>query len=248
MTSTKPDLIQPNWPAPPHVRAYATTRSGGGSIFPYDSLNLAKHVGDDDALVQRNRQLLIQEINGPAEPIWLSQVHGIEVVAADAVVPGVTADGSYTLQAGKVCAVLTADCLPVLMCDRQGTRVVAVHAGWRGLAAGILEVAVSKLAVPGSELLVWLGPAIGPQVFEVGDEVYQQFVAVDSQATQAFTPNARGRWLADIYTLARQRLASRGIHEVYGGDFCTYSDSERFFSYRRDGKATGRMASLIWLN
>lgn len=235
--------ITPDWPAPPHVRAASTTRLGGVSAAPYGSFNLGDHVGDDPAHVSANRARLITSLQLPNSPAWLKQVHGARVV--DAAGDERTADAAYTAQSGIVCSVLTADCLPLLLCDAQGARVAAVHAGWRGLAAGVIEAAVD---VMGDEknLLAWLGPAIGPKAFEVGSEVREVFMAHDAKAQQAFRPAGGGRWLADIYQLARQRLAARGVACVYGGGECTYSDAERFYSYRRDGK-TGRMATLIWL-
>jgi hypothetical protein len=236
------DLILPNWPAPLTVRACATTRTGGVSTGPYASLNLGDHVGDDPAHVAENRARLRRELGLPAEPLWLTQVHGIAVAEGQ----GADADASVAFGPGTVCTVMTADCLPLLLCDRAGTRVAAVHAGWRGLLAGVIEAAVARLDTSGAELLVWLGPAIGPDAFEVGDEVRAAFVAEDAAAAAAFRPSPAGRWLADIYALARRRLARCGVNAVYGGELCTYHDAERFYSYRRDG-VTGRMASLIWL-
>lgn len=237
--------IRPDWPAPANVRALSTTRSGGCSPAPYDAFNLGGHVGDEPALVAANRAALRAEL--PDEPCWLNQVHGTAVVdvAEYAGVPD--ADAAVSRVPGKVCAVMTADCLPVLLCDRAGTVIAAAHAGWRGLVDGVIEATVQKMAVPPSEVLAWLGPAIGPQAFEVGDEVRAAFMAVDPAADAAFRPGARpGKWLADIYLLARQRLARLGVTAVYGGDACTVTEKDRFFSYRRDGR-TGRMASLIWL-
>jgi polyphenol oxidase len=214
---------------------------------PYAGLNLADHVGDDPSCVARNRALLRDYLALPSEPLWLRQVHGCGV-AGDGVSPdGCEADASVATGPGLVCAVLTADCLPLLLCDRDGTRVSAVHAGWRGLAAGVIEAAVARMQTPPADLLAWLGPAIGPDAFEVGDEVRAAFLAGDPAATAAFRPSLAGRWLADIYLLARRRLGALGVGQVWGGDLCTLTDAGRFFSYRRDG-ATGRMASLIWLN
>lgn len=238
--------IRPQWPAPAAVRAASTTRLGGASRGPYAGFNLAAHVGDEPGAVAANRGLLMRELELPAEPSWLQQVHGPSVVPARVSGAPMEADASFRMGPGAVCAVLTADCLPVLLCDRDGTRVAAAHAGWRGLAAGVLEAAVDALQVPGARLLAWLGPAIGPENFEVGDEVRARFVAHDPAAATAFRPSPAGRWLADLYTLARQRLAERGVTEVYGGGLCTFSDRRRFYSYRRDG-TTGRMATLIWL-
>ncbi|NKN33946.1 peptidoglycan editing factor PgeF [Marichromatium bheemlicum] len=238
--------IRPDWPAPAAVRALVTTRSGGVSQGPYASLNLATHVGDDPARVARNRALLRQHAGLPSEPLWLDQVHGC-VVADDAAALGCQADAAVSAWPGRVCAVLTADCLPLLLCDREGTRVAAVHAGWRGLAGGVIERTLAALALEPSRLLAWLGPAIGPSAFEVGPEVRARFVDLDVAAADAFRPGRAGRWLADLFMLARQRLVAAGVPAVYGGGQCTHIDPQRFFSYRRDG-TTGRMASLIWLD
>jgi hypothetical protein len=243
---TEPQFILPDWPAPANVRAAVTTRSGGVSRVPYDSFNLAAHVGDDPAAVLANRARLCTVLALPAEPVWLKQVHGVVVVDAAQVGVEPEADGAFAAQPGAVCVVFTADCLPVLLCNREGTKVAALHAGWRGLAGGVIEAGLQALGVPGSELLAWLGPAIGPASFEVGPEVRATFSQNDAQAAQAFRAGRERKFLADIYQLARQRLQRLGVTAVYGGGFCTVTDSTRFFSYRRDG-ATGRMASLIWL-
>lgn len=237
------DWIEPEWPAPSGVRAVATTRRGGLSRGPYASWNLGDHVGDDPAAVDANRRLLRERLGLPAEPLWLRQVHGCTV--AD--VGGCEADAAVAFAPGQVCAVLTADCLPLLFCDRSGTRVAAVHAGWRGLAAGVIEAAVARLGVAPDSLLCWLGPAIGPEAFEVGDEVRQAFLTHGPSGGEvAFRPSPSGRWLADLYALAGLRLRALGVSGVWGGGLCTYQDAERFFSYRRDG-LTGRMASLVWI-
>jgi YfiH family protein len=237
-------FIKPDWPAPGSVQALVTTRTGGVSQPPYDSFNLGDHVGDDPAAVARNRKILRTFL--PAEPKWLKQVHGTIVTHADNLDAPIKADASVALATGTVCAVLTADCLPVLFCDRKGTRVAAAHAGWRGLAAGVLEASLTALQSDPDELIAWLGPAIGPQAFEVGEEVREVFVRDLPEAATAFVPGQPGKWLADIYELAHLRLARAGVREVYGGGFCTYTDADRFYSFRRD-KTTGRMASLIWL-
>lgn len=239
------DFVLPDWPAPSNVRALQTTRSGGVSQGAYGDLNLGDHVGDDPAAVASNRQWLCQSVNGSV--LWLNQVHGTAVVESSVALHGVVADAAIARCSGEVCAVMTADCLPVLFCNRAGTVVAAAHAGWRGLCAGILEQTVFQMGCSPADLLVWLGPAIGPSAFEVGDEVRTAFVAVDAAAVAAFVPGSSGRWLADIFLLARQRLMRLGIDAVYGGGVCTVADSERFFSYRRDGQ-TGRMATLIWLD
>ena len=234
----------PEWPAPAHVHALQTTRHGGVSGVPYDSLNLGDHVGDDRLAVAQNRQLLAELL--PAEPLWLRQVHGTEVVNADAAGCLPEADACIARRSGAVCVVMTADCLPVLLCDVKGTVVGAAHAGWRGLCHGVIERTVQAMKVPAEELLAWLGPAIGPAAFEVGAEVRGAFIAVQPQAAEAFVPVAEGKYLADIFLLARQRLQALGVSKIYGGESCTHTDRERFFSYRRDG-ATGRMGTFIWL-
>lgn len=238
-------LIRPDWPAPPNVRAAVTTRQGGVSRAPYESLNLGDHVGDDAAAVAQNRRQLCEALALPAEPHWLSQVHGNCAVDAAASPSGCEADAVFSRDAGEVCAVLTADCLPVLLCDSGGSVVAAAHAGWRGLLDGVIENTVIQMAGQG-EVLAWLGPAIGPQAFEVGEEVREAFLNENPKAELAFRPSPAGRWLADIYALARLRLHRAGVAAISGGEHCTFSDPARFYSYRRDG-VTGRMASLIWL-
>lgn len=238
--------IEPEWPAPRNVRAAATTRAGGVSQGAFASLNLAMHVGDDPAAVAENRRRLRDALQLPAEPAWLNQVHGNEVVEAlpRASVP--TADASVAKRAGQVCVVMTADCLPVLFCNRQGTRVAAAHAGWRGLAGGVLTQTVRALGADPQDLLAWLGPAIEQPAFEVGDEVRERFLALSSMHGPAFARNSKGRWQADLYRLARGELERLGITQVYGGTLQCHADAERFFSYRRESK-TGRMASLVWM-
>jgi len=236
--------IVPDWDAPPSVKALVTTRHGGVSHAPFDSLNLGDHVNDDPHAVAQNRAILRQLL--PSEPMWLKQVHGIRVANADQIVDNLEADASVAHAKNSVCAVMTADCLPVLLCNDAGTVVGAAHAGWRGLVSGVIERSVEAMAVPPASVMAYLGPAIGPQAFEVGDEVRQVFMAHDPAAQLAFLPRGPGKWLADIYLLARQRLNALGVTRVYGGDFCTFTDNDRFFSYRRDG-ATGRMAALIWM-
>ncbi|QGU31884.1 peptidoglycan editing factor PgeF [Thermochromatium tepidum] len=245
------ELITPDWPAPDWVRACSTTRVGGVSRGPFASLNLGDHVGDDPGHVARNRDLLCSNLGLPAAPMWLRQVHGCEVARAECPVAAIPeADAAVATSPGVVCAVMTADCLPLLLCDEQGTRVAAVHAGWRGLAGGVLERAVAAMVVAPERLLAWMGPAIGPDAFEVGSEVRSTFVTEYPETAAAFRPSrnqARGeRWLTDLFELARFRLARLGIGRVYGGGDCTFSQPRRFFSYRRDG-TTGRLASLIWL-
>jgi YfiH family protein len=241
------DWIFPDWPAPKWVRSVITTRHIGYSDPPYHSFNLGDHVGDDPERVAANRRLLRQKLGLPVQPFWLRQVHGCRLAHADSDSIGCEADAVMADQPGRVCAVLTADCLPVLLCNQAGSRVAAVHAGWRGLVDGVIEQALAGMGGPARELLAWLGPAIGPQAFEVGDEVRSRFMASYPGAAQAFVEGSDGRWFADIYTLAKQRLAGHGVGFIGGGDYCTVSDPERFFSYRRDG-VTGRMASLIWIS
>jgi YfiH family protein len=245
------DWIIPDWPAPGNVKALFTTRNGGvsrGANGAYDSLNLGVHVNDNLADVECNRTLLCRHL--PGEPRWLKQVHGtlpIWIDQAATVIP--EGDAVLSRTQGVICAVMVADCLPVFLCDAAGTTVGIVHAGWRGLAGGIIERSIAAMAVDHNKLMAWLGPAIGPDHFEVGADVYEAFVQQNAQAVQAFVPknsNHEKKWLADIFLLARQRLTSIGITEIYGGGICTFSDPERFFSYRRDGE-TGRMAALIWL-
>lgn len=243
-TAPRIECIRPDWAAPAPVLACVTTRVGGHSTAPWDSLNLADHVGDDPAAVRANRDLLRATLALPAEPRWLNQVHGTDVLGPGQ--PPGCADACFSDRPGEVCVVLTADCLPVFLCDRAGTRVAVAHAGWRGLLAGVIEQTVQRFGLPGSELLAWLGPAIGPDAFEVGDEVRAAFVDRDPASVAGFVAHGSGHWLADIYALARQRLAACGIGHAGGGDLCTFSDPGRFYSYRRDG-VSGRMASLIWL-
>jgi len=237
------EWIAPDWPAPPHVRALITTRTHGVSHGPYNSMNPADHVGDDPQAVAVNRMRLRAHL--PSEPFWLKQIHSN--IVAEAGIGPTEADASIARVAHQVCVVLTADCLPVLFCAADGSVVGAAHAGWRGLCAGVLERTVAAMGVPGQHILAYLGPAIGPRAFEVGAEVREAFMAQDDAAADAFAPQANGKYLADLYLLARQRLAKVGVTQVYGGGDCTYSDADRFFSYRRNG-ATGRMASLVWID
>ena len=238
------DLIYADWPAPANVQAFTTTRAGGVSEGAYRGLNLATHVGDDGGRVQRNRERLQRLAKLPQAPQWLHQCHGKRVCHLPA---GSTADcdAAYADRAGSVCAVLTADCLPLLVCNRDGDEVAAIHAGWRGLHAGVIEACISGFNSPTSQLLVWLGPAIGPQAFEVGRDVFEVFCQHNAGHSNAFVQTAAGHWRCDLYRLARNVLQTLGVGAVYGGDFCTFSDSARFYSYRRDG-VTGRMVSLIW--
>ncbi len=241
--------LTPRWPAPPRVRACVTLRQGGVSEGAYASLNLGAHVGDEPARVAANRRRLQDALALPSGPRWLEQVHGTRIVDLDrAAEQGATAengaaDGAVTAEAGVVAVVMTADCLPVLFCDRQGRRVGVAHAGWRGLAAGVLQAAIEALAVPPADLHAWLGPAIGAQAYEVGDEVRAAFGDEDREA--AFSANPRGRWQADLYTLARRVLTRSGVTSLHGGGFCTFGDT-RFYSHRRQAPC-GRFATLIWM-
>lgn len=241
-----PEFIYPDWLAPQNVRALTTTRVGGYSAAPFDSFNLSLRSGDNVEHVKRNRALLIESANLPTEPVWLRQVHGNRVIDAADNEPYSEADGSYTKQPRVVCAVLTADCCPVFLCDRQGTRVAVLHGGWRGIARGLIEQGVARMGVSAADLLAWLGPAIGPSSFEVGDDVYDAFTSQNLEAATAFKRRDNSRWLADIYALVRQRLQALGVTEVSGANHCTVLERQRFFSYRRD-RVCGHMASLIWM-
>ena len=239
-------LILPDWPAPVSVRACSTTRTGGVSAAPWDSLNLGDHVGDLPEAVQINRQRLIEMAELPAMPYWLEQIHGTAVVRLDGHTPATRrADAVWSNQKNNVCVVMTADCLPVLFCSFDGKEVAVAHAGWRGLSAGVLEKTLAQFSVPPQEIHAWLGPAIGPEAFEVGPEVRTAFIAHDPVAEGAF--RAAGEKLyADLWLLARQRLMAQGVASISGGGRCTWHESAHFFSWRRNG-TTGRMASLIWL-
>jgi len=246
VTATAIGWIEPDWPVPGHVRVLSTLRGGGTSTGPYASLNLAAHVGDDVRSVAANRLLLREAAHLPAEPLWLEQVHGVDVVAHEDVSAPPRADAAFAVDAGRICAVMTADCLPVVIADRRGTRVAVAHAGWRGLMAGVLEATVRAIGTLPGELVAWLGPAIGPDAFEVGEEVRSGFVQRWPGAAAFFRPNERGRHLADLYGLARLALAGAGVPSVHGGGWCTLREASRFFSFRRDG-VTGRMATLAWI-
>jgi len=239
-------LITPDWPASGPIGAACSTRRGGVSEAPFDSLNLGGHTGDDPAAVAENRRLFQAAAGMPAQPRWLKQVHGRRVVRVTGDGNPVEADAAWTDRAGCVCAVLVADCLPVLLSAADGACVGVAHAGWRGLSSGVLEALVEAMPAAAGALCAWLGPAIGPDAFEVGDEVREAFLDADPDCGEAFRPSPAGRWLADLYRLARRRLRGAGVADVSGGGFCTYSDAERFYSYRRDGR-TGRMAAAIWL-
>ncbi len=265
--ASSPGWMVPDWPAPPSIRALSTYRGGGVSVEPYASLNLGDHVGDEPMATLQNR-LWLREAAGIAEPRWLDQVHGTQVVNLDAAgregrgggdgrngLGGggrgeawfkPVGDAAVTRRSGVVCAILTADCLPVLLATDAGDRVGAAHAGWRGLAAGVIEATFEALGAPGESVIAWLGPAISQRHFEVGREVREEFMREDAGAAAAFALNDRGRYMADLYALARRRLARLGVDRVYGGGECTYAEPGRYFSHRRDGR-TGRQATLIWL-
>ena len=249
-------LLRPDWPAPANVRAAMTTRAGGVSVGPYASLNLGAGVSDDPAAVSENRRRVSVALNLPGEPNWLKQVHGTAVIRIFPPPPAgggrgrgdPEADASFTTERGVVCAVMAADCLPVLFCDDAGTVVAAAHVGWRGLAAGVIESTVRALPVKPPTLMAWLGAAIGPESFEVGAEVREAFISRDSRSAACFrSQTTSGKYLADLYALARQRLESAGVTRVYSGDRCTLREPQHFFSHRRDGRC-GRMAALVWLS
>ncbi len=245
------DIVRPDWPAPSSIIALTTTRKGGVSEGTYASFNLGHHVGDNPAHVDQNRQRLLNALDLSHEPIWLNQTHSNIIVNLDnhdvtqlsANPP--TADGCYTVQPQQICAVLTADCLPVLLCNRAGTEVAAVHAGWRGCLSGILSEAIKNFRSPPSDIIAWLGPAIGPEAFEVGPEVFEAFTTQQPINAPAFIPQNNGKYLANLYLLATLSLNQEGVTAVYGGDYCTYTDDKMFFSYRKAGGSTGRMASII---
>lgn len=242
------EVLTPEWPAPSNVRAAFTLRMGGVSAAPFNTLNVGAHVGDAPAHVADNRQRVRTALVLPGEPAWLEQVHGTGLVELDETMPSTpTADAILTRRAGQVCVVQVADCLPVLFAAADGSAVAAAHAGWRGLAAGVLEATVGRLGIEPRRLLAWLGPAISAPHFEVGAEVRAAFTAADAGAATAFVENARGRWQCDLYALARRRLTALGVGALFGGGWCTYADPSRFFSYRRDGRC-GRMAALVWLD
>ncbi|CAD0317719.1 peptidoglycan editing factor PgeF [Xanthomonas sp. WHRI 8391] len=269
MAAVAPFVLPANWPAPPRIHALTTLRYGlGESQAPFDTLNLGNRNaadGDVPERVERNRALLVEALALPSTPHWLRQVHGVEVVrfaappvatgepisAAEDVAPGAreaVADASVTDVPGVVLAILTADCLPVVLAAGDGSEVAAAHAGWRGLADGMLERSVAAMRTPPQHMVAWLGPAAGPQVYEIGQDVFDAFVAHDAQAQSAFVATRPGHWLVDLYALARQRLQQAGVPAgaIHGGGLCTISDPQRFFSHRRD-RRSGRMATLAWI-
>ena len=238
--------ITPDWPAPERVRAFVTTRAGGVSEGAYASLNLGARSGDDALHVARNREIVATHL--PRMPRWLAQVHGIDVADLDAEpIPGAPiADAAISRSAGTVCAVLTADCMPLLLCEQDGRCIGIAHAGWRGMAAGVIERTVAALGCAPVRVMAWMGPTIGPSAFEVGPEVREVFLASDPGAGEAFAVHKPGKYFADLYDLARRRLASAGVTEIHGGEFCTHTEVDRFFSYRREPRS-GRMGAFIWL-
>jgi polyphenol oxidase len=245
------DLLHPDWPVPAPVRAAMSLRSGGASTAPYDTLNTGTHVGDDPVAVAENRRRIRESLQLQAEPAWLEQVHGTGVADLDqagvADVTPVRADAAITRKPGRACVIQVADCMPVLFAAKNASVIGAAHAGWRGLAGGVLEATIAAMRADPAHLVAWLGPAISQRHFEVGDEVRAAFVDRDANAASAFTRNSRQRWQCDLYALARLRLTAMGVQAIYGGSGCTYEDRARFFSFRRDGRC-GRMAALIWLD
>jgi purine-nucleoside/S-methyl-5'-thioadenosine phosphorylase / adenosine deaminase len=240
------DWIVPDWPAPARVRAFVTTRAGGVSAGDYASMNLGANSGDEEENVAHNRRIVRAGL--PSDPVYLAQVHGTDVADLDAArAPGrPRADAAVTATPGRVGVVLTADCMPLFLADRAGTRVAVAHAGWRGLAAGVVEQTLAAMKAPARDVIAWMGPAIGPAAFEVGGEVKEAFERADPEAGAAFAAHKPGKYLADLYALARRRLARAGVERVHGGDFCTYTDTQRFFSYRRVQRS-GRMGAFIWM-
>ncbi|MBU6459742.1 MAG: peptidoglycan editing factor PgeF [Proteobacteria bacterium] len=239
----KSEILLPDWPAPDNVHALITTRIGGVSLAPFDSFNLGQHVGDDREAVDQNRNILSQML--PSRPCWLNQVHGHQVIDLDGPVVSWAADGAVCRSSGKVLAIMTADCLPLMLTTLDGSVLGVAHAGWRGLCAGIIERTILAMKVSSANILAYMGPAISQPFFEVGPDVFYAFLKEDEASEKAFIPGRPGKWLADLYELARQRLAQSGVNQVYGGQFCTYRDSTAFFSYRREGR-TGRQAVLLW--
>lgn len=227
--------LQPDWPAPANIKAHTTLRDTWGDYTHYPR---------DD----RSDQSLKTLLQLPSDPVWITQKHTAIAVEAKPENQAHVADAVFTQETGRVCVVLTADCLPLLICNRQGTHVAAVHAGWRGLAGGVIEATLKNLQQPAEDLLVWLGPAIGPQKFEVGEDVFQAFTQSHPEAATAFQPHVPGKWFANLYALATLRLQSQGITHIYGGNYCTYTQDDLFYSYRRDKGHTGRMASVIWMH
>ncbi len=240
-------FINAEWPAPDCVKACTTTRIGGESELPYDSFNLGEHVGDQPTHLTANRDILKKNLRLTDDPIWIKQTHSAIALEATSAHRYQNADASFSATPNTACVVLTADCLPLLICNKKGTHIAAIHAGWRGLANGIIGNTLQQLSQPTHELLVWLGPAISAKNYEVGHEVREQFLQAMPSAESAFTPSPNQRWLADLYELARIQLHQLGVQAIYGGNHCTFAEKNLFYSYRRDGEKTGRMASIIWI-
>lgn len=240
-------LIYPDWPAPDNIKAVSSARIGGFSAPPYNSFNLGSHVGDDPETVNKNRHYLAELAQLPESPRWLQQQHGTQLINSRDWQADIQADAIFSHTVNHVCTIMTADCLPILLCNKQGDFIAAIHAGWRSLAAGIINKTIARFNCDPQDIIAWLGPAIGPTQFEVGLDVYATFIRHSSQASQAFQQTDATHYLADIYCLAKQYLTACDVTAIFGGNFCTVTDSERFFSYRRDG-ITGRMASLIWIS
>jgi len=240
------ETIQPNWQAPSTIHACCTTRRGGVSLAPYDAFNLGLHVGDRDADVIANRRLLREALALPSEPCWINQTHGVHAVTLEQD-SNRDADAAITREPGKVAVVMTADCLPILVCNRAGSEVAAIHAGWRGLQTGVIEATIAALHSPAEQLLAWIGPGISQPSFEVGDEVYDAFIDRVANARSCFSANRPGHWLCDLAGLAESVLRTMGLTEVARAPFCSHADAALFYSYRREA-VTGRMASLIWIN
>lgn len=247
MTKAEERYLIPDWPAPKQIQSCVTLRQGGHSKGNFSSFNLGENCGDEPEALAANRQQLNEDWGWSHSPQWLKQVHGIQVVTSSS--DGVVREGdaSWTDSKGLPCVVTTADCLPVIFCNQEGTCVAAAHAGWKGLAGGVLESTIAAMKCEPESIMAWMGPAISQKHFEVGPEVRQAFIDHDSQAAQAFIPGQGDRWYGDLYQLAKQRLQAAGVSELYGGGFCTYDESDRWFSYRRDGKESGRLATLIWI-
>lgn len=241
--------LYPHWQVPQNIHAFTTLRDGGVSQAPYASFNLGDHVEDDLSAVKKNRDLLVEQFGLPQYPLFLTQIHSTCVIRLPYQGENIKADAAYTDKPGQVCLVMTADCLPVLFTSKKGNEVAAAHAGWRGLCEGILEETVKHFQCPRDEIVAWFGPAIGPAAFQVGREVVDQFIAQDTQAERAFVANSSetGKYLGNLYQIAEQRLNRMGVKQISGGEHCTYTEADKFFSFRRDVK-TGRMASLIWFD
>ncbi len=248
MTEHSERYIEADWPSPANIKAFVTTRKGGESTDCYSSFNMGLYSGDDAEKVLLNRSLLMNDWSLKQSPQWLKQVHGIQVVSAGLNPQEKEGDACWTSNSGRACVVQSADCLPVLFCDTAGTTVAAAHAGWKGLVDGVLEETIKSMGVKPDELLAWMGPAISQKHFEVGPEVREQFLKADLNAESAFKAGKGDRWYADLYSLARARLQAMGLTKIYGGEYCTVEQEKLFYSYRRDGKHSGRMASVVWIN